>query len=302
MLFVPIVHDRTVVGVLAVGYCSATGVSDLGRKALLREAIPSVIEAASLIGGILAPKLLEIDDRALERAVLLTMIDEGRFVPVFQPIVELATRQIVGYEALTRFANGERPDLVFAEAERLGIGRNLEAATIAAAVEASVTLQPASAYLSVNLSPDFALSRIPRKLLAPLQRPLTVEVTEHVAITGYSALRAAVRSLGHGVKLAVDDAGSGFASLRHVLELGPDIVKLDIEFIRKIDSDPARQALVAGMVHFAARGPFRLIAEGVETEAEREALLALGVTYGQGYLFGRPQQAGLSAVEQAEVA
>ena len=217
-------------------------------------------------------------------------------------IVELATRQIIGHEALTRFANGERPDLVFAEAERLGIGRNLEAATVAAAVAASVTLQPASAYLSVNLSPDFALSRIPRKLLAPLGRPLTVEVTEHVAITDYSALRTAVRSLGRDVKLAVDDAGAGFASLRHVLELGPDIVKLDIEFIRKIDSDPARQALVAGMVHFAARGPFRLIAEGVETEAEREALLALGVTYGQGYLFGRPQQAARPGAEHAEVA
>jgi EAL domain-containing protein (putative c-di-GMP-specific phosphodiesterase class I) len=100
----------------------------------------------------------------------------------------------------------------------------------------------------------------------------------------------------------VDDAGSGFASLRHVLELGPDIVKLDIEFIRKIDSDPARQALVAGMVHFAARGPFRLIAEGVETEAEREELLTLGVAYGQGYLFGRAEQVDRPPVEQAEVA
>ena len=302
MLYVPIVRDGTIVGVLSVGYGSATGASDLGRRALLREATPSVMEAASLIGGILSPKLLEIDDRELEKSVLLTIIDEGRFVPVFQPIVELASRQIVGFEALTRFANGERPDLVFAEAERLGIGRNLEAATIAAAVKASVALEPASAYLSVNLSPDFALSRIPRNLLAPLQRPLTVEVTEHVAIEDYSALRAAVRSLGRGTKLAVDDAGAGFASLRHVLELGPDIVKLDIEFIRKIDSDPARQALVAGMVHFAARGPFRLIAEGVETEAEREALLALGVTCGQGYLFGRAAPAGRPSFEDTEVA
>ena len=302
MLYVPIVRDGTTVGVLSVGFGSATGVNDLGRRTLLHEATPSVLEAASLIGGILAPKLLEIDDQALERAVLLSLIDDGRFVPVFQPIVDLATRQVFGYEALTRFANGERPDLVFAEAERLGIGRNLEAATITAAVKSSATLQPASAYLSVNVSPDFALSRIPRKLLAGLGRPLTVEVTEHVAIADYSALRAAVRSLGRDVRLAVDDAGSGFASLRHVLELGPDIVKLDIEFIRKIDSDPARQALVAGMVHFAARGPFRLIAEGVETEAERAALLALGVTYGQGYLFGRPKPAGLPAVEKAEVA
>jgi EAL domain-containing protein (putative c-di-GMP-specific phosphodiesterase class I) len=302
MLNVPILRDGTIVGVLAVGLGTATAVGGIGRRALLHESMASVIEAASLVGGILAPKLLEIDDRALERTVLLTMIEEGRFVPVFQPIVELATRQIVGYEALTRFANGERPDLVFTEAERLGIGRNLEAATIAAAVKASVTLQPATAYLSVNLSPDFALSRIPRKLFAPLQRPLTVEVTEHVAIADYSALRTAVRSLGRDVKLAVDDAGAGFASLRHVLELGPDIVKLDIEFIRKIDTDPARQALVAGMVHFAARGPFRLIAEGVETEAEREALLALGLAYGQGYLFGRAAQVGRPAVDHAEVA
>jgi EAL domain-containing protein (putative c-di-GMP-specific phosphodiesterase class I) len=197
----------------------------------------------------------------------------------------------VGYEALTRFADGERPDRVFAAANRVGLGHDFELATLTAAVAASASLKPASAYLSVNVSPEFVRSGLANELLELVRRPVTVEVTEHVPIDDYAGLREAVRSLGRGVRLAVDDAGAGFASLRHVLELQPDVVKLDIALVRGIDSDPARQALVAGMVHFSERGAFALVAEGVETEAERDALVGLHVTCGQGYLFGRPEPA-----------
>jgi EAL domain-containing protein (putative c-di-GMP-specific phosphodiesterase class I) len=107
-------------------------------------------------------------------------------------------------------------------------------------------------------------------------------------VADYGALREAVADLGRGVEIAVDDAGAGFASLRHVIELRPDYVKLDITLIRGVGDDDARRALVAGMVHFAAETGCLLVAEGIETEAELEALRQLGVGLGQGYLLGRP--------------
>ncbi len=117
---------------------------------------------------------------------------------------------------------------------------------------------------------------------------IVLELTEHIAVTDYPALRAAIERLGPNVRLAVDDAGAGFASLRHILELRPDYVKLDRGIVQQIHRDPARQALVAGMVHFAAKTGAVLVAEGVETEAEARQLRQLGVALAQGYRLGRP--------------
>ena len=108
-------------------------------------------------------------------------------------------------------------------------------------------------------------------------------------IDDYAALRLELVGLGPNVRLAVDDAGAGYASLRHILELAPSFVKLDIGLIRGIDADPARQALIAGMGYFAVKRNLRLIAEGIETAAELKALRQLGINYGQGFLLGRPQ-------------
>src|SRR6185369_14188681 len=112
---------------------------------------------------------------------------------------------------------------------------------------------------------------------------------EHVAISDYVVLRRSLIGLGTRVRLAVDDAGAGFASFRHILELAPDFVKLDMGLVRDIDSDPARQALAAGMVFFAAERNLLLIAEGIETREELQTLRHLGVQLGQGYLLGRPK-------------
>jgi EAL domain-containing protein (putative c-di-GMP-specific phosphodiesterase class I) len=116
-------------------------------------------------------------------------------------------------------------------------------------------------------------------------------VTEHVAIEDYGAFRTAVKSLGSRVRVSVDDAGAGFASFRHILELRPDFVKLDIGLVREIDHDDVRQALVAGIVYFARKSGCQLIAEGIETTGERDQLRTLGVDLGQGYLLGRPAPA-----------
>lgn len=126
--------------------------------------------------------------------------------------------------------------------------------------------------------------------------PVVLEITEHAAIADYAALRDAIAGLGYPVRLSVDDAGAGFASFRHIVELRPDYVKIDIGLVRAIDADPVRAALVAGMVYFALRTDAELIAEGIETDAELATLRSLAVDLGQGYLLGRP--APIAAVDR----
>ena len=126
-------------------------------------------------------------------------------------------------------------------------------------------------------------------LLAGHARPFVLEITEHVVVEDYAALQAGINALGPDVRMAVDDAGAGYASLRHILELKPDFVKLDLGLVRGINRDQARQALIAGIGYFAVKRKVRLIAEGIETPAELKTLLELGISHGQGYLLGRPQ-------------
>jgi len=118
-----------------------------------------------------------------------------------------------------------------------------------------------------------------------------LEVTEREPIDDYGAFRKASAALGDRVDWAVDDAGAGYASLRHIIELRPRYVKLDRGLVSGINADPIRQALVAGMLHFSSSMGVELIAEGVETEAERLTLHELGVPLGQGFLFARPAPA-----------
>ena len=137
------------------------------------------------------------------------------------------------------------------------------------------------------------------KLLQRTDREIVLELTEHERVDDYVELRAAFDTLGPETKLSVDDAGSGFASLRHVLSLQPHFVKLDLSLVSGIHTDPARQALVAGIEYFATETDARLIAEGIEVVEEMDVLKRLDVELGQGYLLGRPaaarQHHGLSA-------
>ena len=148
---------------------------------------------------------------------------------------------------------------------------------------------PSSAWLSLNVSPTLVTGYEPlHALVQSTKRRLVLEVTEHAEIPDYEAFRSAVAGLGPEIELAVDDAGAGFASLRHILELRPAFVKLDRSLIAGLESDEARQAMIVGLRHFARSVGCRLIAEGVETEAELKVLRTLDVQLGQGYLLGRP--------------
>jgi EAL domain-containing protein (putative c-di-GMP-specific phosphodiesterase class I) len=128
-----------------------------------------------------------------------------------------------------------------------------------------------------------------RAILSRADRDIVLELSEHEPIDDYEAIRAALRHIGLDVLVSVDDAGSGFASLRHILLMEPAFMKLDRSWVHAIDTDLARQALISGLASFSTKTGCRLIAEGIETEAEAAILLELGVDYGQGYLFGAPE-------------
>jgi EAL domain-containing protein (putative c-di-GMP-specific phosphodiesterase class I) len=220
-----------------------------------------------------------------------TAFDGRRLVPVFQPIVDLRTETATGFEALSRFHLEplRPPDQWFAEAESAGLGLELEMHAIRAAVESRDRL-PSDTYLSVNVSPATLLSREFATLVSNLDgRSLVVEVTEHSAVEDYDALKRAIDQLrSRGVRLAIDDLGTGFASFMHIVKLLPEFMKLDISLTREIDGDPVKQALTAALVGFAAQIGAHLIAEGVETEQELQTLVDLGVEYAQGYYLGAP--------------
>jgi EAL domain-containing protein (putative c-di-GMP-specific phosphodiesterase class I) len=203
--------------------------------------------------------------------------------------VDLASRDVVGYEALTRFDSGQRPDLCFADAWSVGLGPELELATLGAAVGAAKGLR-SGVFLDLNASPRLlAHAGQLRDVLHAAGRPLVLEITEHETVEDYDRLRDAIRTLGRDVRVAVDDAGAGVANFGHIIDLRPDFVKLDISLVRRVNSNLGRQAMVVGMRHFSRTAGCRLIAEGVETPEEADTLTSLGVEFGQGYLFGRPE-------------
>lgn len=248
---------------------------------------------AALVAGVLhhrERRRVAHDDRMASLDALLA--GQGRQT-VVQPIVDLRTGTVVGAEALSRFTSSEgaarRPEQVFTDARSSGIGVRLEQAAIASALPL-LHAMPWGTYLSVNASAEALLDgRTHDLLLSDRPDRLVVEITEHDPVADYDALNDATTSLrSHGVRIAVDDAGSGFASLQHVLHLTPDIVKLDIAFVRGVDADPARRAVARALVGFASELGSTMVAEGVERAGELAALRDLGVDCGQGYLLGRP--------------
>jgi EAL domain-containing protein (putative c-di-GMP-specific phosphodiesterase class I)/DNA-binding response OmpR family regulator len=282
----PIFNGDDLVGLLSIGGSVDERHDIRNRSAKL---LSAAIDYASVLSAVAGSAIAGRQVAAARRDRLEEILEGQQFHPVFQPIVDVESREVVGFEALTRFDDGVRPDLRFAEAARVELGLDFELAAIRLAVLASHEL-PAGRFVSLNLSPQAVTDRTStvRDILAEAGRPIVLELTEHVPIDDYEALIAALRSLGEEIKVAVDDAGAGYASLRHILELQPSFAKLDISLVRGIDTDDLRQALAAGLNYYALRTGCRLIAEGVETQAEASTLSKLGIELGQGYLYGRP--------------
>jgi EAL domain-containing protein (putative c-di-GMP-specific phosphodiesterase class I) len=210
---------------------------------------------------------------------------------VFQPIVATASHRPVGFEALARFDGTPRrgPDAWFADAAAVGLGVELELAAVRLALPALPHL-PAQAYLALNVSPGSVLSgRLDDALGSVAGDRILLEITEHQMVETYDGLEDALRHLRRrGVRIAVDDAGAGYASFRHILRLRPDVIKLDMTLTRDIDTDRSRRALACALIGFARETGSTIVAEGVETTAELATLRRLGVDAAQGYHLGRP--------------
>ena len=284
--YAPIRSDGNLIGLLVVN--AGAGVSE----AELTDSLGTVVEFADLAAALIGRDIAARIETGRARETIATIIERREFHPVFQPIVDLRTNAVVGFEALTRFDDEVPPERRFDEAAAIGLGLELEAATVEAALAAAPGL-PSRPWLNVNASPEFIQEgNALRSLLPRNRRPVVLEITEHAAIADYAVFHANVADLRPPVELAVDDAGSGFASLRHILELRPNFVKIDRSIVAGLDVDPARQALSGGLSHFVGAIHCQLIAEGIETEAERTTLRTLDIRLGQGYLLGRPLPAG----------
>jgi EAL domain-containing protein (putative c-di-GMP-specific phosphodiesterase class I) len=229
-------------------------------------------------------------EQDVRRSRVQQVLDDEDITMVFQPIVDLLTSRVVGVEALARFSAQpeRRPDKWFAEAALAGLGNDLELLAVRLAVTHLDQL-PDNTYLSVNVSPRTALDPRLTETLCSRAAQIVLELTEHAPVDQYDHLLAALTELRDaGIRIAVDDAGSGYASLQHILRLNPDIIKLDIELIRGINADPARQSLAAALVLFGDKIGATITAEGIETTDELRTLRRLHVPFGQGYHFGRP--------------
>ena len=283
--YAPMMVDGRPIGLLVTG---SDRIDAIDR---LTERLPALLEFSAIATTLLRGEVADRNATAAELAEIRRIIDARAFATVFQPIVDIASGAVRGFEALTRFDDGTRPDLRFEDAHRLGAGLELEAASLRAAFEAANGL-PAGTWLNVNVSPEAILAGVAGGVLPAGDREVLLEITEHQAITDYVTFRDAMAPLRDRVRLAIDDAGAGFASLRHIVELAPSMVKMDRSLVTGIDEDVARQAVVAGMVRFANAAGLTLLAEGVETEGELASLRGLGVQLGQGYLLGRPGPLG----------
>lgn len=219
-----------------------------------------------------------------------SLIERDGLTIFHQPIHQLSDGAAVGVECLARFADGadRPPSDWFDEAVSVGRGVELEMLAVRQALR-GLPYIPAELYMSINASPETVLSGALDDALANVEPGrIVIELTEHARVTDYNALRTALEKLRDRARIAIDDVGAGYSGLRHIVDLRPDILKLDISLTRHVDLDHARRALTQAMVAFAKSIGSAIIAEGVETEGERKAMAGFGVACAQGYLFSRP--------------
>ena len=280
---VPVVlSDGTMYGT----FCAAGLTTDKGLTKRDKSLMQVLASAASVV---IEPGVRERARRTEIEGRLQPVIEVGGPVVVLQPIIALSTGVRVGAEALSRFpaAWDKAPDVCFAEAHSVGLGDELELLALDRAAE---HLSQVSGYVAMNVSPATLLTPDCAALLRrlPLERIL-LELSEHDPVQDYAALTAVLAPLrARGLRLAIDDVGAGFSSLRHIVLTSPDVIKLDRSIIDGVSSDQVLRTLVRSLVDFGHGCDVQVVAEGIETAADAEALLALEVDFGQGWHYGRP--------------
>lgn len=235
--------------------------------------------------------LVELEETAKRKRVQ-EVLDNELLSLVYQPIVHTDGIEIAGYEALMRVgANDVSPAAWLKMAHGVGLGGDLERMAARMALESLDGLSK-SQFLSINMSPEVLVEPLSLQLFFsyPLES-VVIEITEHAEVHDYPSLVLALESLkAAGAKIAIDDAGAGYASFNHILQIRPDIIKLDMSLTTFLSTDLARQALVRAFIYFATVSGSKLIGEGVEYRADADMLFKLGVQYGQGYFFATPNK------------
>lgn len=252
----------------------------------------AVMEAFADLAADQIQRALDSDKSRQEKiARIRAIIDSHDLEMVFQPAIRLDEPGIEFVEALARFRSSpyEPPDRWFARASEVGLGAELEILALNMALKGLRSL-PKTAVVSINISPPTLTSEGFREAMAsaPLDR-IILEITEHEAVKVYDPVMRILTPLREeGLRVAVDDAGAGHSSFRHILRMQPELIKLDMALSRNIDRDPSRRALAAALVWFARETGSTLVAEGVETARELRTLRNLGIKVVQGHLFARP--------------
>jgi EAL domain-containing protein (putative c-di-GMP-specific phosphodiesterase class I) len=244
---------------------------------------------ASAAATLIEPGVQERGREAAIRARLEPVFSSGELHVVLQPIVSLADGARVGAEALSRFPPewSMAPNEVFAEATSIDVGIELE---LLAARRAIDKLSGISGYLSINFSPETLLDERCRQLLesSPCDR-IIVELSEHDPVNDYGTLAAMLSPLrDRGMRLAIDDVGVGFSSLRHIVVSAPDLIKLDLSIVTGVATDQVLRTLARSLAEFGHEVGASVVAEGVESKEDAVALREAGVDFGQGWYFGRP--------------
>lgn len=229
--------------------------------------------------------------KASTKARVQAVIDQRALRAALQPVVDLRSMGVVGFEALARFdePHPRGPIGWFAEAVAADLEVELERVAAEAAMVEFSQLDVGQ-FLAVNLSPASVLRLPAHPLAEPELCPrLVVELTEHVPVQDYGAVQRALADVrAAGARVAADDLGAGYAGFRHLVALEPDIIKLDISLVRGIHRSRPQRALVTALQAFAADMGATVIAEGIEDAEEMKVLVDLGVPWGQGFLLGRP--------------
>jgi EAL domain-containing protein (putative c-di-GMP-specific phosphodiesterase class I) len=219
------------------------------------------------------------------------------FYPVFQPIFDLGSGEMIGIEALSRGPRGseiESGEILFSLAERTEMLLPLERICRAHSLEAAagpdckvfLNLSPAAVSDPDFLGPHF-LDQVARHGLSPDH--IVLEITERTYVVYQELFRAVLaRFRQQGFRIAVDDVGTGYSSLASLADIEPDYLKFDTVFVRGIDRHPTKQDLLDALLSFARKMHTQVIAEGIENEQELKTLRALRVPYGQGFFLGRP--------------